>query len=298
MSGLVLEISFGYFIRFKHKYKVNALPWEYQSHDARISDRYLDFSLESKSASIAGSVTKIGQASMNQNLMVVATKFCSLLFNLYPRFLCKSEPGRLPPPSPVSNSFTGVFMNQALMDLATKRYLPDLGVTFQTCLKNPIPGIPSPKTSGYVRFSVGNQLWLLHTVQGKCVVDRKIHLTGLDIDQCVSVTFVWLSMSSDFDISSSVDIQPFLNVVNADLVPAYVVIGAYAESSVSSFCIDSIVFCISCSPIGVDSVSIDAIMCSLVDLGVLPSIDFARVMSIDSEVLRCELPLNGFDFFL
>ncbi|KAF2540863.1 hypothetical protein F2Q68_00032579 [Brassica cretica] len=85
-----------------------------------VATKYLDFSLESKSASIAGSVTKIGQASMNQNLMVVATKFCSLLFNLYPRFLCKSEPGRLPPPSPVSNSFTGVFMNQALMDLATK----------------------------------------------------------------------------------------------------------------------------------------------------------------------------------
>ncbi|KAG5410738.1 hypothetical protein IGI04_007057 [Brassica rapa subsp. trilocularis] len=48
------------------------------------------------------------------------------------------------------------------------------GVTFQTCLKNPIPCIPSPKISGYVRFSVRNQLWLLHTVQGKCVVDRLI----------------------------------------------------------------------------------------------------------------------------
>ncbi|KAG5377577.1 hypothetical protein IGI04_025419 [Brassica rapa subsp. trilocularis] len=40
----------------------------------------------------AGSVTKIGQASMNQNLMVVATKLCSLLFNLYPRVLCESKP--------------------------------------------------------------------------------------------------------------------------------------------------------------------------------------------------------------
>ncbi|KAG5375942.1 hypothetical protein IGI04_040538 [Brassica rapa subsp. trilocularis] len=50
-----------------HKYKVNALPWEYRSQDARISDMYLE--LKSKSASIAGSVTKIGQASMNQNLM-------------------------------------------------------------------------------------------------------------------------------------------------------------------------------------------------------------------------------------
>ncbi|KAG5384423.1 hypothetical protein IGI04_035893 [Brassica rapa subsp. trilocularis] len=40
----------------------------------------------------AGSVTKIGHASMNQNLMVVATKLCSLLFDLYPRVLCESEP--------------------------------------------------------------------------------------------------------------------------------------------------------------------------------------------------------------
>ncbi|KAF3596558.1 hypothetical protein DY000_02022823 [Brassica cretica] len=73
------------------------------------SDKYLElqeklvpnfslsnFSLESKSASIAGSVTtgsvtKIGQASKNQDLMVVATKPCSLLFDLYPRILCEAS---------------------------------------------------------------------------------------------------------------------------------------------------------------------------------------------------------------
>ena len=35
------------------------------------------------------------------------------------------------------------------------------GFTFQTCLKNPIPCIPSPKTSSCVRFSVGGQLWFI-----------------------------------------------------------------------------------------------------------------------------------------
>ncbi|KAG5374504.1 hypothetical protein IGI04_042184 [Brassica rapa subsp. trilocularis] len=84
----------------------------------------------------AGSVTKIGQASMNQNLMVVATKLCSLLFDIYPRVLCEKREN-------VINNLQGV--------------------TFQTCLKNLIPCIPSPKTSGYVRFSVENQRWLLHT---------------------------------------------------------------------------------------------------------------------------------------
>ncbi|KAF2587565.1 hypothetical protein F2Q70_00037225 [Brassica cretica] len=59
---------------------------------------------------------------------------------------------------------------------------------------------------------------------------------------------------------------------------------AYAERSVSFFCIDSTVLCISCSPIGVDSASINAIMCSLVDLGKLPSIDFASVLSIDADI--------------
>ena len=36
-------------------------------------------------------VIKIGQASMNQNLMVVGTKLCSLLFDLYPRIPCEAS---------------------------------------------------------------------------------------------------------------------------------------------------------------------------------------------------------------
>ncbi|KAF3543849.1 hypothetical protein DY000_02007058 [Brassica cretica] len=39
----------------------------------------------------AGLVAKIGQASMNQGLMVVATKSCSLLFDPYPRILCEAS---------------------------------------------------------------------------------------------------------------------------------------------------------------------------------------------------------------
>ena len=34
---------------------------------------------------IARSLTKVGQASMDQALMVFATKSCSLFFNLYPK---------------------------------------------------------------------------------------------------------------------------------------------------------------------------------------------------------------------
>ncbi|KAF2534891.1 hypothetical protein F2Q70_00030141 [Brassica cretica] len=101
----------------------------------------------------------------------------------------------------------------------------------------------------------------------------KIHLTGVDIDRWENVTsiVVWLFMSSDVDVSSLVNIQPILNVVNA-------------ESSVSSLCIDSIVLCISCSLAGVESVSIDAIMCSSVDLGDLPSSNCARFLSIDADI--------------
>ncbi|WZZ70990.1 hypothetical protein YC2023_082360 [Brassica napus] len=46
---------------------------------------------ESKSAYIARSLTKIGHASMNQALMVVATKTCSLLFDLYPRIIYEAS---------------------------------------------------------------------------------------------------------------------------------------------------------------------------------------------------------------
>ena len=40
----------------------------------------------------------------------------------------------------------------------------------------------------------------------------KIHLTGVDIDRWKNVTsiVVWLSISSDVDVSSSVDIQVLL----------------------------------------------------------------------------------------
>ena len=42
-------------------------------------------SLFSQSLLISGSLTKIGQTFLNQVLMVVATKPCSLLFDLYTR---------------------------------------------------------------------------------------------------------------------------------------------------------------------------------------------------------------------
>ncbi|KAF2587521.1 hypothetical protein F2Q70_00037230 [Brassica cretica] len=104
-------------------------------------------------------------------------------------------------------------------------------------------------------------------------------------------------MSNDVDVSSSVDIQVLLlespksermigywvekqllvgkqastsslHILDQDAMKLLVASSffAYAERSASSFCIDSIVLCISCSPIGVDSASIDAIMCSFVDL--------------------------------
>ncbi|KAL0682499.1 hypothetical protein Bca4012_049346 [Brassica carinata] len=50
----------------------------------RFSDKYLELQVK-----VTGSVTMIGQASMNQDLMVVATKSCLLLFDLYPRIPCE-----------------------------------------------------------------------------------------------------------------------------------------------------------------------------------------------------------------
>ncbi|KAG5415248.1 hypothetical protein IGI04_002815, partial [Brassica rapa subsp. trilocularis] len=110
----------------------------------------LIFSLEPKSASIAGSVIKIGHASMNQKLMSSLRKRALKIAASKSRF-------ELFYWSLYESSLNG-FSHQVLFRLI-------LSVTFQTCLKNPIPCIPSPKTSGYVRFSVGNQLWLLHTVK-------------------------------------------------------------------------------------------------------------------------------------
>ena len=65
----------------------------------RFSDKYLDLHAnissyhlsQSKSAYIARSLTKIVQASMNQAVMVVATKSCSLLLDLYPRIICEAS---------------------------------------------------------------------------------------------------------------------------------------------------------------------------------------------------------------
>ncbi|KAF3532311.1 hypothetical protein DY000_02038269 [Brassica cretica] len=59
---------------------------------------------------------------------------------------------------------------------------------------------------------------------------------------------------------------------------------AYADSSFSSSCIDSILFCISCSSSGVDVVSIDATKCLSVDAGALLSIDLERFLSTESDV--------------
>ncbi|KAF3599308.1 hypothetical protein F2Q69_00036201 [Brassica cretica] len=60
--------------------------------------------------------------------------------------------------------------------------------------------------------------------------------------------------------------------------------GAYADSSFSSSCIDSILFCISCWSSGVDVVSIDAIKCLSVDAGALLSIDLERFLVIDADI--------------
>ncbi|KAF2547251.1 hypothetical protein F2Q70_00021272 [Brassica cretica] len=58
---------------------------------------------------------------------------------------------------------------------------------------------------------------------------------------------------------------------------------AYADSSFSSSCIDSILFCISCSASGVDVVSIDATKCLSVDASALLSIDLEHSLSIDAD---------------
>ncbi|KAG5374514.1 hypothetical protein IGI04_042166 [Brassica rapa subsp. trilocularis] len=123
-----------------HKYKVNALPWEYRSQDSRISDRYLELQTGFHESKLNGgchqvlftSFRPISKSSLRKQALKIAAS--KSRFELFYLSLYESS------------------LN---------------GVTFQTCLKNPIPCIPSPKTSGYVWFSVGNQLWLLHTVQGK-----------------------------------------------------------------------------------------------------------------------------------
>ena len=69
---------------------------------------------------IARSLTKVGQTSMNQALMVLATKSCSLLFDLYPRILCESSLNGCSH-QVLFESFTyRILMNQALMVVATK----------------------------------------------------------------------------------------------------------------------------------------------------------------------------------
>ena len=74
-------------------------------------------SLFSQSLLIAGSLTRIGHAFMNQALMVVATKSCSLLFDLYPRIHMNRT---LMIAATKSRSlFVGILMKQALMVVVT-----------------------------------------------------------------------------------------------------------------------------------------------------------------------------------
>ncbi|KAG5415443.1 hypothetical protein IGI04_003010 [Brassica rapa subsp. trilocularis] len=106
--------------------------------------------------------------------MVVATKPCSLLFDLYPRIVCEAslEDCRLQVPfeffywNLYESSLNG-FSHQVMVEIERGNVINEStqGVTFQTCLKNPIPCIPIPKTSDYVRFSVGGQLWFLQTIK-------------------------------------------------------------------------------------------------------------------------------------
>ena len=51
----------------------------------------LIFSLSQSLLIFARSLTKIGQASMNQALMVVSTKSYSRRFDLYPRIICEAS---------------------------------------------------------------------------------------------------------------------------------------------------------------------------------------------------------------
>ncbi|KAF2533034.1 hypothetical protein F2Q70_00031305 [Brassica cretica] len=68
-----------------------------------------------------GLPSQIGHASMNQDLMVVATKSCSLLFDLYPR-IHMNRALKIATTKSRSNSFlfVGILMKQALMVVATK----------------------------------------------------------------------------------------------------------------------------------------------------------------------------------
>ncbi|KAG5393281.1 hypothetical protein IGI04_023244, partial [Brassica rapa subsp. trilocularis] len=71
-------------------------------------------------------------------------------------------------------------MNQALMVLTTKSC-----VTFQTCLKNLIPCIPSPKTSGYVRITLLRQC------------DPVFHLLSDLMKHCPNVLLSYLCFSEE-----------------------------------------------------------------------------------------------------
>ena len=85
---------------------MQALPRGYRSHDARTfkqvsgpagkhlflsSLSLLIFSLSQSLLIFAWSSTKIRHASMNQALMVVATKSYSILFDIYPRIICEAS---------------------------------------------------------------------------------------------------------------------------------------------------------------------------------------------------------------
>ncbi|KAG5393711.1 hypothetical protein IGI04_023674 [Brassica rapa subsp. trilocularis] len=122
------------------------------------SNKYLD--LQSKSASIAGSLTKrtcFHESSLNggchqvlihvnRTLMIAATKSRSNSF-------CWN---------PYEASINGCSHQDRNREKKCDKSTQ--GFTFQTCLKNPISCIPSPKTSSCVKFSVGGQLWFLRTI--------------------------------------------------------------------------------------------------------------------------------------
>ncbi|KAG5374390.1 hypothetical protein IGI04_042307, partial [Brassica rapa subsp. trilocularis] len=113
---------------------------------------------------------------MNQALVVVATKSCSLLFDLYLR-IHMNRTLMIAATKSRSNSFCWNPYEASLNGCShqgrnreRKGDKSTQGFTFQTCLKNSIPCIPSPKTSSCVKFSVGGQLWFLQTISASVSV--------------------------------------------------------------------------------------------------------------------------------
>ncbi|KAF3601845.1 hypothetical protein F2Q69_00035763 [Brassica cretica] len=93
-------------------------------------------------------------------------------------------------------------------------------------------------------------------------------MTGVGIDRCASLVERQLLVGKQASTSS----LHILDQAGMKLLVASSFL-AYADSAFSSPCIDSILFCSSCSASGVDVVSIDATKCLSVDAGALLSID-------------------------